>query len=121
MTSRAQPRPLRAIAALVVLAFFGAGAADGYCPMTVGRGAATGSRATGHKCCQMGLSAAATACCHAGAARNDIAVIKSGSTISPPATSVTASNLWLPSERLRVANTPVARLSHGPPPTILRI
>ena len=115
------PTPLRAIATALLLAFFGASAAGGYCPMAAAGTAVTGNEVTPHDCCKTGLSGKVPSCCHAGDAQTHVAVVKKGSAMAQPTVSAAALILSLPVERLRVASTRLACLSHGPPLTVLRV
>ena len=113
--------PLRAIAAIVLVAFFGASAAGGYCPMAAAGSSFVGNGVTPHDCCKTGLSGKVPSCCHAGNAQTPIAVVKSGSAMTLPTMSGAAMILSPPVERPRVASIGLACLSHGPPLTVLRV
>lgn len=104
----------------VLVAFFGASAAGGYCHMAAASGAVSDSGVSPHDCCKTGLSGKVPSCCHAGNAQAQIAMVK-GSVMAQPTTWVPAVSLSIPVERLRVAGIRLACLSHGPPLTVLRV
>ena len=81
----------------------------------------TGSDVNPHDCCKTGLSGKVPSCCHADDARTHVAVVKSVSPMAQPTESAAALILSLPFERPRVASICVARLSHAPPLTVLRV
>jgi hypothetical protein len=119
--TRRSPTPLRAVATAVLLAFIGATAAGDCCPMAAAGTPQTGNNVTPHDCCQTGLSGKVPSCCHADDARSHVAVVKSGSPMAPPTVSAAALIVSLPVEGPRVTSVRLARLSHGPPLTVLRV
>ena len=116
-----RPRTLgfRALAGALLLVLGAAMAGRSYCPMRSSVSTASEQR-DAHDCCKKGLTGAKPSCCHTDSGTVAVALLKTTSGVTLP-----ASASWvvpLPVEAISVYAAEASSVSaHSPPPRVLRI